>query len=148
MGMAKDGEVLPRYPFYMYHDFLEPVLVNNVEEEKEWASKGYDLFTVGMLSNKTVVNWYWDLEDLSAKQLAVFAMDEYGVELPSDASQEVLYKAICELSRTSPQNENRLVLIAQMMEMNLDATMEEIRRMQKEGALGIEMQNEEFEVTM
>ena len=147
MGFGS-SPIMPEYPIWMYHDTLEPRLVNNKEEEVALRAIGYDEFSAGMLSNKTTVNWYWDLEDLSSKQLSVFARDEYGVELPPDASQEVLYKAICELSRTSPQNENRLVLIAQVMEMNLDATMEEIRRMQREGALGIEMQNEEFEVTM
>jgi hypothetical protein len=139
-------DIPPMYPCYLYHEVLDPVLVKDEEEEELYRSKGYDSFTSGMLANKTMVNWHWDLEDLSAKQLAVFAKDEYDVDLPVEAGQLVLYKAICELSRAAPNNVNRLVFMAQVFEMKLTETVNEIGRMITPGALGVEIENEEFEV--
>ena len=139
-------DVPPRYPFYLYHEVLDPVLINNGEEEVEYRDKGYDSFTSGMLANKVMVNWHWDLEDLSAKQLAVFAKDEYDVDLPVEAGQLVLYKAICELSRSAPNNVNRLVFMAQVFEMKLTETVNEIGRMVTPGALGVELETESYEV--
>jgi hypothetical protein len=136
-----------RHPLWLYHDELEPRIAENEEEEKSLRDKGYDLFNAGMLANKTIVNWFWDLEDFSPKQLAVFAKDEYGVDLPIDASQDVLYRSICKLAKFAPQNENRLVFIAQMMEMNLEATMAEIKRMAG-GGIDIEFETETFEVEL
>jgi len=146
IGFGTDTGKRSRYPFYMYHDCFEPALIENEDQEKEYKDKGYDLFTAGMLSNKGVVNWYWDLEDLSAKQLVVFAKDEYGVDLPVEAGQVVLYRAICDLSRSAPQNTNRLVFIAQVLDMKLTETVNEINRMITPGALGVELETESFEV--
>ena len=147
LGFGNENEILPRYPMYYYKEDEEPLLIHSKDEEIAAINNGYDAFTTGMLSNKTVVNWFWDLEDLSPKQLVVFAKDEFGVELPADADQETLYRAVCKLSRTCPQNENRLVLIAQVMEMNLDATIAEIRRMNA-GGIGVEITTEETEVVI
>lgn len=144
MGLGFD--IPPRYPSYLYHEVLEPVLVHNEEEEEAYRAKGYDSFTSGMLANKTMVNWHWDLEDLSAKQLVVFAKDEYDVDLPVEAGQLVLYKAICDLSRVAPNNVNRLVFMAQVFEMKLTETVNEIGRMITPGALGVELENESYEV--
>lgn len=145
--MGFEDAVPPRYPHYLYHEDLEPLLVQNAQEEIEARAKGYDAFTMSMLANKTMSNWFWDLEDFSPKQLVVFAKDEYGVDLPIEAGQQVLYDSICKLSRTAPQNENRLVFIAQVMEMNLEATMAEIKRMTG-GGIDIEIETETFEVEL
>lgn len=81
-----------------------------------------------MTSNNTLQMWFWDLEDMSAKQLSVFAKDEYGVDLPIAAGQEKLFLAVCDLSRHAPQNQGRMVLMAHTINMNLQETMNQIRR--------------------
>jgi hypothetical protein len=137
---------LPRYPYWLYKDGYEPILVNCKEEVDEAKAKGYELVTAGTMANKNLINWFWDLEDFSPKQLRVFAKDEYGVELPEEASQQTLFKAVTELSRAAPQNRNRTVMMAHTISMNYDATIEEIKRMaENHGDCNVEQFYEEFE---
>jgi hypothetical protein len=97
------------------------------------------------MSNKQLINWFWDLEDMSPRQLVVFAKDEYGVDLPIDAGQDRLFKAVVELTRCAPQNRNRLVLMAHEIYMEYDATVAEIRRMM-DNPKGMEAETVTFEV--
>jgi len=117
------------YPHWMHQEGTEPVLVHDKKQEMAARKKGYDNITAAAMSNRNLNNWFWDLEDLSPRQLIVFAQDEYGVDLPEDAGQETLFKAVCKLSRYSPQNRGRLILMAHEIKMEYDATLEEIRRL-------------------
>src|SRR3972149_8852226 len=119
-----------QYPCWRYHRTLDPLLVNNKEEDEQCKKEGYDEPCAPLSANKQLINWFWDLEDMSPNQLRVFAMDEFEVDLPEDVSQECLMKVVCRLSKNSPQNQGRLVLMAHTIQMNYDATIEEIKRMQ------------------
>lgn len=138
---------LPRFPHWMHKDGAEPVLVNSEKEELEAIANGYDNITSGAMANRYLVNWFWDLEDMSAKQLHVFALEEYGVDLPIEAGQDKLFQLVCRLSRSAPQSQNRMVLMAHTVQMNYDATLDEIRRMMTPGANGVasEVTTMEFE---
>lgn len=147
MFMGLNQQNLPRYPHWMHKDNCEPWLVQNTDEDNEAKALGYDNITSAALSNRYLINWFWDLEDFSPKQLVVFAKEEYGVDLPIEVGQEKLFQAVCELARYAPQNRNRLILMAHTIKMNYDATLEEIRRiMANPGDATVE--NECFEVVM
>jgi hypothetical protein len=134
MGLDGPGiniryDLAPRYPFWLYKDDCEPVMVHNEDEEQALRADGYDTVTASILSNRYLINWFWDLEDMSPKQLVAFAQDEYGIDLPLEAGQDRLFKAVVELSKHAPQNRNRLILMAHTVKMKYEETMEEIRRM-------------------
>ncbi|MCK5551795.1 MAG: hypothetical protein KAJ09_01535 [Deltaproteobacteria bacterium] len=130
------GGNIPNYPHWLYKDEYDPVLVKNTDQEQKWVGEGYDSITASRMSNKHLINWFWDLEDFSPRQLRVFALEEYGVDLPEDATQEILFNAVIELTRAAPQNRNRLILMAHTVKMNYDETLDQIRDMMKvpEGA--------------
>ncbi len=136
-----------RYPIWLYHDDKEPLLVNDDDGEKEARLQGYDSITAADMSNKHLINWFWDLEDMSPRQLQIFAKEEYSVDLPIEAGQEKLFKAIVELTRAAPQNQNCMVFMAHTIKMNYDETLNEIRRM-IEGPPGTETENFYKEVIM
>lgn len=145
-GIAVPGYHGPRYPRMLYKDGEPPRKVSNETEEAAAAADGYDAVSASVLSNKYLINWVWDLEDMSPRQLRVFARDEYGVELPEDATQETLYRCVLKLAKHAPQNSNRLVLMAHTVKMNYDATLEEIRRLQGENVNGVETETIELEI--
>ena len=117
------------YPCMLYHDGAgEPLRCENTDEEIDARAKGYDNFTPAALSNRLLVNWFWDFEDMSPRQMVVFARDEYGVYLPIECGQVKLFKCLCELTKAAPQNRNRLILMAHTIAMNYDETLEEIKR--------------------
>ena len=124
-----DPHGIKKYPIWLYKDGEEPITVTDTDAEQEARSKGYDAVTAGSMANKYLVNWFWDLEDFSAKQLHYFALEEFGVDLPVEAGQEKLFKAVVELTKSSPKNKNRMVLMAHTIKMNYDETLEEIRRL-------------------
>ena len=119
---------MPPYPAWRYHRHYDPILVSDTQADLDARSKGYEEINAPIIANSNLVNWFWDIEDMSAKQLSSFAKDEYEIDLPADASQESLQKALFELTRTSPKNRGRMVLMAQTIKMNFEATQEEIRR--------------------
>lgn len=129
MGFAKGASPMPQYPCWLYREGTNPIVVSDTAAEAEARKNGYDSITAAAMSNKQLSNWFWDLEDMSPKQLRVYARDEYGVDLPEGASQQALFSAVCKLGKAAPQNRNRLVLMAHTIKMNYDATIEEIRRM-------------------
>jgi hypothetical protein len=145
MGM-NDGRKLPVYPMWLYREGADPIMVENTDQEDAARQEGYDSITAAAMANRHLINWFWDLEDMSPKQLRVFAKDEYDVELPEEASQGVLFKCVVELARHAPQNQSRLILMAHTVQMNYDATIEEIKRMMKPGAMGVASEVETFEV--
>lgn len=146
MGGGGHAKECLRYPHFMYCDGDNPLLVADTREEEEARVKGYDNITASAMSNRNMVNWYWDLEDMSPRQLLVFAQDEYGVDLPGDASQEKLFSAVCKLSKAAPQNRNRLVLMAHTIKMSYEATQEEIKRMAAGNGQNLETTTETFEI--
>ena len=139
--------VKPHFPCALYKDGEDPLVVQNAEEEAEARAKGFDSLSASSMANPYLTNWVWDLEDMSPKQLVVFAKDEYNVDLPIEAGQSTLFQAVCELTKHSPQNNNRLVLMAHTMKMNYDASIAEIRRMiASPGGVGLESETTTFEV--
>jgi hypothetical protein len=147
MFMGLNRLHMPKYPHWMHKDGAEPRLVENSLDDAKARADGYDSITAAAMSNRYLINWFWDLEDFSARQLHVFAKEEYGVDLPIEAGQEKLFQAVCELTRNAPQNQNRLILMAHTVKMNYDATLEEIKRLfVNPGDANVE--NESFEVIM
>lgn len=116
------------YPAWRYHKLLEPVIVKDTAEDEHYQELGYQKQWAPIIASKHLINWYWDLEDMSPNQLVVYAREEYGVDLPVDARQESLLKAILDLCKHAPQNQGRMALMTHTMQMNLDETMAEIRR--------------------
>ena len=105
------GRGLPtieKYPAWRYHRVLEPAVANNTAEDEALREKGYDDPLAPISANKQLSNWYWDLEDMSPRQLVVFAKDEFGLDLPIEAGQERLFRSVLELSRWAPQNRGRI----------------------------------------
>jgi len=138
-GAALNGV---RYPMYMYpgdsnqsYEDMEErgsngvMLVNNTDEELAARKRGYDNIHAGMIANKVLINWYWDLEDFSPKQLVYFAQEEFGVDLPIEAHQLKLLDAVLRLTKAAPQNCNRIVLMAHTIKLNYDETLSSIRKM-------------------
>jgi len=140
-----DGQQGRRHPMMMYQDGMDAIAVQNTDEEEAARLKGFDELTAGMMSNKQLSNWFWDLEDLSPKQLVVFAQEEYGVDLPVGASQEKLFQAVCKLTRAAPYNKNRIVLMAHTVKLNYDATLAEIKKAVDSPGEGYEVETEEWE---
>lgn len=134
-----------KYPQFLYLDGANPVKVHSTDEEEGARALGYDSITAGAMSNPYLINWFWDFEDMSVKQLHVFAKEEYGVDLPIEAGQEKLFSAVVDLTRNAPQNRNRLVLMAHTVAMNYDATLEEIKRMVNGPTFGAETHTESYE---
>jgi len=140
------GGNLPYYPFWLYKDGEAPVLVKSTDHEQEWVDKGYDAVTSASMANKHLINWFWDLEDFSPRQLRVFAMDEYEVDLPEGASQEALFRAVIDLTRAAPQNQNRMIYMAHTIKMNYSETQDQIKEMMEHVPEGATVENiyEEF----
>jgi len=137
-----------RYPFYMYKDGHDPIRVDDEDQEKQARFEGWDNISAATTSNKYLINWFWDLEDMSPRQLQVFAKEEYGVELPIESGQDKLFSCVVDLARNAPQNQNRLILMAHTVQMNYDATLAEIQRMVENPAPGWETETVSFEVEL
>ncbi len=143
-GIVADNWPGTEYPCWRYHRILDPLIVNNTDEDEACLKQGYDAPNAPVSANKQLINWFWDLEDMSAKQLIVFAREEFEVDFPLEAGQERLLKAVFKLSKFAPQNRNRIVLMAHTIRMNYDETLEEIKRMQSTGKA--EVITEVFEI--
>lgn len=139
---------MPKYPRWLHHDYLDSILVNDEAEKKAAIKNGYTEIAAPMTANRCLSNWFWDIEDMSKKQLIVYARDEYGVDLPADAQHKTLFRAVLELGRSAPQNKNRLVLMAHTIKMNYDETIEEIKRVMAGQADGYEMETITQEVIL
>jgi len=129
-----DGKDRKEYPAWRYHEWKEPILVNNKEEDENAQKAGWQAPSPALTSVRYLMNWRFDLEDLTARQLALFAKDEFDIDLPVEAGREKLFKAIWKLHTNKPLNRESVVLFAQSVKMNYDETQEEIKRLvEKEG---------------
>lgn len=128
-GGLRGGNEYVFYPCWMYREGADPLKVHDTAEEEQARADGYDSISASVLSNKYLINWFWDLEDFSPLQLVTFCREEYGVDLPIDAGQDRLFQAAVELTRAAPQNQNRLVLMAHTITLEYDATIKEIERL-------------------
>jgi len=117
------------YPGWRYHKTLEPRIVRNTEEDLKAAEEGWQRpeDRTGALSPPPIFNWRYDLEEMSARQLRQFALEEFDVDLPVEAGKERLFKALWHLYKHSPKTRDRTVLMAQTIEMNYAAVQDEIR---------------------
>lgn len=123
------GDNPPKYPRWLYHEILEPLLVKNEKEDKVARNKGYDVGEASAVGIDHFSNWRHDLEDMTPKQLVLFAKEEYGVEFPVEATCEQLIKAIWQLTHSAPQHAGRITLLANEIEMDYDEVCEEITHM-------------------
>jgi hypothetical protein len=146
-GGLNDGAKGQKYPTMMYCDGKEPIVIQNTADEDDARQNGYDAIIANQMCNRHLVNWFWDLEDLSPKQLIVFAQDEYGIDLPAEASQEKLFQCVLALSKAAPQNRNRIVLMAHTIKMNYDETLAEITRTMDNPSKDDELTTETWEIT-
>ena len=124
----------PKYPAWRYHEWKEPLLVKNTEEDENAVKGGYEGITKSFTHVRYLMNWRFDLEDLTPRQLVLFAKDEFDVDLPVEAGVEKLFKSIWRLHTSQPTNRENVVLFAHSVEMNYDETLVEIKRLvEKEG---------------
>lgn len=130
----------PKYPSWRYHKFKEPLLIYNTDEDDKCQTQGYEAVTVPLTANKNISNWFWDLEDMSAKQLSVFAKEEYDVDLPAEIGQEKLLKAILNITKTRLQDDNSIVYMAHVIKLDYDGLLDEIRQQ----VIGAETETEVF----
>lgn len=126
------GKKFDRYPAWRYHEFFEPVIVQNTDEDDEAQAKGWKTLDTPITGVQHLSNWRHDLEDMTAKQLVLFAKEEFGVDLPVEAGEVRLVKAMWRLTQLAPQHTGRITLLAQSIEMNYDETLDEIREMAKD----------------
>ena len=129
-----DGKRETRYPAWRYHEWFDPVIVNDTEEDEKVHLEGWEAPSRSVTHVRYLMNWRFDLEDLTPRQLVLFAKDEFGVDLPVEAGTEKLFKSIWRLHTSKPANRDNVVLFAQSMKMNYDETLVEIKRLvEKEG---------------
>lgn len=116
------------YPAWRYHDYLEPKIVYNTEEDDQARAEGWENPQVPITAVQNFCNYYHDLEDFNNEQLCYYAMAEFGVDLPVEAPKSKLLWAIWQLAANSKKTKNRIVLLAQSIDMNYDETVKEILR--------------------
>jgi len=128
------GEDEKPYPAWRYHEWLEPIIVADVEADEKAQAQGWYVHNKPITMVRHLLNQRFDLEDFSARQLVQYAKDEFGVELPVDAGREKLFKTIWKLSVNAPENKDRVVLMAVALEMNYEEEQSEIARMAKDAS--------------
>lgn len=117
------------YPAWRYHAIYEPRIVNNTEQDLQAEKEGWKNPQVPITAVQGFSNFYHDLEDMTPRQLVYYAKSEFGAELPEVAGKQKLLHAIWRLFMVSPKSRNRMVLLAQSIEMNYDETVKEIERL-------------------
>jgi len=128
------GEDDKPYPAWRYHEWLEPVIVEDTEADERVQEQGWYVHNRPMTMVRHLMNQRFDLEDFSARQLAQYAKEEFGVELPVEAGREKLFKTIWRLSMSAPENKDRIVLMAIAMQMNYEEEQSEIARLAKDAS--------------
>ncbi len=119
------------YPAWRYHKYLDAKIVNDTAEDIEAQEVGYEHLDTIVKSSPHLLNHMADLEDLSARQLAQYALEEFEIDLSPEVGEERLREHIRALTFASPKNKDRIVLLAQSIKMNYDETVKEIQRLAK-----------------
>lgn len=132
---GKDRKV---YPVWRYHKFHEPIIVNNTDDDIEAKKNGYNPADSIIKHKPHLMNFMLDFEDMTPRQVVLFAKEEFGVDLPVEAGHSKLLKAVWRLTANSPKNKDRVVLLAQSIRMNYDETLEEIKRVVESSETEIE----------
>jgi hypothetical protein len=135
------GENRKPYPAWRYHEWLEPVIVDDTEADERVQLQGWYVHNKPVTMVRHLLNQRFDLEDFSPRQLVQYSKDEFGVDLPVGAGKEKLFKAIWRLSMHAPENKDRIVLMAVALEMNYDEEQSEIARLAKDAS---DITREEF----
>lgn len=117
------------YPVWRYHKQLSPMVVNDTEEDEQAVLKGYKPLDVTVERGSFLFNYMIDLEDFTPRQLSVYIQDEFDLDLPPESGIEKLIQAIWKLTLNNPANKDRIVLLAQSVEMNYDETVLEILKL-------------------
>jgi len=119
-----------KYPAWRYHvdGMAEPILVHNKQEDEAANQGGWRELDTPMTQVRYLMNWRFDLEDMTARQLAQFARDMFDIDLPVEAGREKLFKAIWKLHINVPENRKNIVLFAHSIKMNYDETQDQIRK--------------------
>lgn len=136
------GTDFNKYPAWRYHEWKDPIQVKDTEEDEKVKAAGWEAPSPALTHVRYLMNWRFDLEDLTPRQLVVFARDEFGVDLPVEAGVEKLFKSIWRLHTSKPLNRDNVILFAQSIEMNYDETLVEIKRLVE--TEGVEEPVEEF----
>jgi len=116
------------YPAWRYHDFFEPVIVNDTEEDDKAYAEGWKDPSVPVTAHQGFSNFYHDLEDMNCRQLVKYAKDEFQADLPVEAPKAKLLWAIWRIACAHPKSQNRVVLLAQSIRMDYDQTLKEITK--------------------
>lgn len=116
------------YPVWRYHKIREPLIVENTSEDLKAQGNGYKPLDNVIQKKPHLMNFMADFEDMTPRQLVLYAKEEYEIDLP-EAGHPKLLKAIWRLMINSPKNKDRIVLLAQSVRMNYDETLKEIKKM-------------------
>lgn len=114
------------YPAWRYHAWLEPIIVHNTDEDKKYEGHGYKAMVAPVGANTYLMNWRYDLEEMSARQLALFIKDEFDLDVPHEIGKEYLFKLVWQLYMTSPASRDRIVFFAQTVELDYDVAQKQI----------------------
>ena len=137
------------YPAWRYHEFYDPVVVHNTEEDEKIKAQGWkDASQQPTTACRHLINWRFDLEDMTARQLAQFAKDQFNVDLPIQSGAEKLFQCVWRLHMADPRNQENIVLMAHSVRMEYDETVQYIKEVAEFGKLPegceVEVIQEEF----
>ena len=137
------------YPAWRYHEFHEPIIVHDTEEDEKFTAQGYiNARHQVTTACRYLINWRFDLEDFTPRQLAQFAKDEFEVNLPIQAGAEELFRCLYKLHVSDPRNQENIVLMAHSIRMEYDATCKYIKDVAEFGKIPegckVEVITEEF----
>ena len=141
-GFGRDDQL---YPAWRYHKWFKDIVVNNTEEDEEAKSKGYINVRGHPFSsaNKHYYNWKYDFDEMSARKMALYAKEEFNVNLPYQAGRKHLFKLIYDLYKASPASRDRIIYFAQTVELDYDQIVDHLKDVER----NIE-QNGEWERTV
>lgn len=115
------------YPAWRYHKYFDPVLVHNTDEDETAKGNGWESIEASVFAPSKLKNFGPDFEELSPRQLCLYAKSKFNIDLSPKTSPDKLIQALYRLYTNDPGSKDDVVLLAQSMEMDLDQTMAAIR---------------------